>query len=72
MGQADAEEREEEMKTYQEITFGYDEPQIMWLTGATVKELEKSLGNRIACDSNGDLIRDEELYVLTKEGIYPA
>ena len=58
--------------TYQEVTTGVEEPDQMWLTGVSAKQLCENLGVP-AVDKQGNPIREEELYYLSEAtGLVPA
>jgi hypothetical protein len=57
-------------RSYQEITFGHDEPDIMYLSGKTLKYMAIQNGHPALADSEGNLIRDNELYCLMADGIW--
>jgi hypothetical protein len=59
-------------RTYQETTFGLDEPQFLWITGKTLRLLASESGQTISVDSNGDSISDTELYLVDSGGIFPV
>jgi len=56
---------------YQQTIFGYDEPEVMYLRGETLKQMLLGLGDTTTKHTNyGHLIVDDELYCMTKKGIY--
>jgi hypothetical protein len=58
-------------KLYQQTIFGYDEPEVMYLRGETLKRMLLGLGDTTTKHTNdGHLIVDAELYCMTKKGIY--
>ena len=61
---------EELYQSYQSVTFGYDEPEMMWLTGATAKYLAEQGGHEPPTDDDGKPLKDNELYCLTSKGIF--
>lgn len=46
--------------------------EFLWLLGSTVRTLTKELGDEASRDSNGDALDDQELYLITPEGIFPV
>ena len=51
---------------------GFDEPDQMWLSGVSAKQLCENLGVP-AVDKQGNPIREEELYYLSEAtGLVPA
>ena len=57
-------------KSYQEVCFGYDEPDIMWLLGKTLKEFLRQVGDARTVTDDGHPIVDSEMYVMTRKGIF--
>ena len=55
---------------YREVTFGYAEPDIMWMNGKLLKEMAVKNGNPVENDSDGNPIYDGEVYCLTAKGIF--
>jgi len=42
---------------------------VQFLTGATVKAMLRSMGNELPCTTEGDLIKDREMYAVSTYGI---
>lgn len=55
---------------YQSLMFGHDEPEMMYLTGATLKLLAEQNGHPATKDDSGQPIKDTELYCVTSRGIF--
>ena len=55
---------------YQQAMFGHDEPQAMFLCGATLKKMAEEIGKPVTRTTDGKDIKDDALYSVTKEGIY--
>lgn len=55
---------------YQETLFGHDEPDIAYCNGKTLKEMAAKCGEPVSEDSDGNPIRDGELYCMTRKGIW--
>jgi len=45
-------------------------PNEMYLSGETLRNLARELGSEVTKDCDGNLILDEELYRVTKQGIF--
>jgi len=57
-------------QTYNEIMFGREEPNVMWILGRTLKALAIEIGKPVTQDADANPIVDDELYRVTAEGIY--
>lgn len=55
-------------QTYQEVTFGRDEPDLMVMNGKVLRGFDPSITH----DSYGQPIYDGLVYYLTAKGIYPV
>lgn len=60
------------MSDYHEAIFGRDEPELIFGSGKWIKYMAEQCGDPAEADQNGNLILDDAMYILTKEGIFPA
>jgi len=58
--------------TYKDVTSGFDEPSIMYVTGKTLRQMAKNLGGECGRDFEGNPILDDELYCVTERGVWPV
>lgn len=56
-------------KTYRQTVCGYDEPDLMWLTGATLRLLLAESGELDARDTDGNALAHGELYCVSARGL---
>jgi hypothetical protein len=56
--------------TYKEITFGYDEPELIYASGQEHKRMASLCGVELTHDRDGNPILDGECYGLTKDGLF--
>ena len=56
--------------TYRAVMFGRDEPQEMFIYGATLKKMAEEIGKHVTHATDGKEIQDGEMYSVTKRGIY--
>jgi len=57
-------------KTYREVTQGFDEPDVMWILGKTLKELARRSGKEVKADSEGQPIEDDAVYEVSERGTF--
>jgi hypothetical protein len=58
-------------KTFSEVTYGHDEPEMMIGNGEVMKYMAGKYGEKLTHDSNGNEIVDTQVYILTVKGIFP-
>ena len=58
--------------TYKMVTESMVDSEFLWLTGKTLRLVSAELGEEATHDNNGDVLRDGELYLVTREGIFPV
>ena len=61
--------REVNERTYQEATFGRDEPQVMYVYGDTLLDLLQKVGDRRTRTNDGRAIVSQGYYEVSREGI---
>jgi hypothetical protein len=58
-------------RTYQETTFGFDEPEVVYLTGGSLKYFLLKIGDTATKHTtDGHLIVDSGFYCMTRKGIW--
>jgi len=57
-------------KTYREVTQGFDEPEVIWILGKTLKEMARRLEKEVKADSDGRPIEDGAMYEVSERGTF--
>jgi len=55
---------------YSEVTFGRDEPEVIWILGKTLKEMARRLEKEVKADSDGQPIEDGAMYEISERGTF--